>query len=377
MTAPGPRRGSGGDGRDVGRLVGDAYATRVSLDTAARHLWSVDREARRLARRRRRQRLATTMASVVLLLAGVGTVAGSATAVPGETLYPVKDGLEHAELTMAVSDSAHARAHVRHSRARLAELREVADSNPELVPELAERFYQSLRRALDSGDTAVASEVAALRTEGAVLMDQLARDLRPSLARSLARVRGVPDSVAAVVPASAGRDDPARGGVGGGAGEATGGEDGSSAGEAVVAAPETAVADADPTASDGDSQTAVASPAPETSVADVAEPAPQTSTVETPPETSSQGSPASPGDDAGGDGSQGASSQPTPTSDGATEPTPTELEPTPTPTPSEPPTAQTPPETTTSQTGASVASDGGDDGGGRLAGVVRRRRQRG
>lgn len=384
MTAPGRGRGSGVHGRDVGRMIDDAYAVRVGLDTAARHLWSMDREARRLARHRRRQRLATTMASLVLLLAAVGTVAGSATAVPGEPLYPVKDGLENAELTMAISDSAHARAYVRHSRSRLAELDEVADSHPGLVPDLAHRFYRSLRRAEAAGGEAVASEVAALRNQATVLMEQLARDLPPAVARALARVPGVPASVAAVVPPSTAGDGRVAGGEPVGADDAGGGGEpaGDEGGEPMVATPETAVAEAPAQSGDGDDgegSPAVATPTPETSVADVVEPAPQTATVGTPPETVSGGTAAPSGDD-DPDGSQGSSSLPTdpaPTADPTPTPTagptptptpgPSPVEPSPsgpeavaTPTPS--PSAQTSPETVTSQAPAAVASAGGSVG---------------
>lgn len=189
MTAARDGHDPEGDDRGVGRRVQQAYATRVGIDTAARHLWSMDREARRLRRRRRRQRLVSAAASLLVLVAAGGTVAGSAMALPGETLYPVKESLERAELTIAFSDTANARAHLRHSRVRLDELEQAVDSNPEVVPEIAERFYTSLERAAVLGGESVAAEVAALRTSASLLLDRIARDLDPSIAKSLTVAR--------------------------------------------------------------------------------------------------------------------------------------------------------------------------------------------
>jgi hypothetical protein len=362
MTTPGDRQGRSSKGCLGGR-VSDAYATRVGVDTAACHLWSLDREARRLARRRRRQRLATTTASVLLLLAGVGTVAGSATAVPGETLYSIKDGLERAELTMAVSDAASARAHVRHSRARLEELRQITESDPRLVPEVTARFYDSLERAADADGGGVSSEIEALRNEAAVLLDQLARDLDPSIAATLAAVEGVPDSLAVASPGSFGGHEtahPGSGGDGAPAGSsgdaAEGGGAEARAADPVTVPPESAVAEADPGAqekaagpgatdhangADADEhKPAVLSPVPESSTVGAGESAPESSTVDAPPDSSSAHS---------GDGADNSSPSPT-----GSQPTPGQASPTP---------LEPAPQSATSQADPSADADAADPKG--------------
>lgn len=251
MTAAGDGPDPDAGGREIGLRVQEAYATRVGVDTAARHLWSMDREARRLRGRRRRQRLVSAVASLLLLLVGAGTVAGSAAALPGETLYPVKESLERAELSIAFSDTANARAHLRHSRVRLDELRQAAESNPELVPEIAERFFASLDRAAELGGDAVAAEVAALRTSASLLMDRLARDLDPSIAQSLRVARAPHDDSASADRGGteAAADDgatvgpvgePSSRGPGGGDG---GSGSGSGTAEPLTPQPETSVAE--------------------------------------------------------------------------------------------------------------------------------------
>jgi hypothetical protein len=301
MTAHGRGFDSEGGDREVGRFVEETYATRVGLDAAARHLWAVDREARRLRRRRRHQRLVSAAASLLLLITAAGAVAGSATALPGETLYPVKEGLERAELTMAVSDDAHARAHVRHSRARLEELREAAESNPEVVPELAERFFESLDRAVAVGGPSVAGQVAALRSIGAAELNTIMADLDSSIAESLAASEAVSDWLAAAddgeADAQATSSASGSGGAGASGGDAAepldsgppetavaevGDEDGGDdeAGSEQVDGPEESGAE-----ESGEETETVEVPR-ETIVADpAAEERPETSTVETPPET--------------------------------------------------------------------------------------------
>lgn len=278
MTAGGDGRAPDAGDREIGRRVQEAYATRVGIDTAAQHLWSMDREARRLRSRRRRQRLVSAVASLLLLVAGAGTVAGSAAALPGEALYPVKESFERAELSIAVSDAANARAHLRHSRVRLEELEQAAESNPKIVPEIADRFFASLDRAAALGGDSVAAEVAALRTSASLLMDRVARQLDPSIARSLMVARApqdastsadgggpqaLSDDGGSVQPVGGG---PRAGGAGGEGDDASGDE----GAEALEPEPETSVAEADQQPEDGDGSEELVE---------------ETATVELPPET--------------------------------------------------------------------------------------------
>lgn len=261
------------------RLVERAHATRLSVDAAARHLWTIHCEARRLTRRRRRQRLASVTASVMLLVMGVGAVAGSATALPGDPLYSVKEGLERTELAVAMTDAANARTHLRHARQRLEELERAAEDDPARVPELADRFFETLERAEQAGGGSVVAEVAGLHSQGALLIDRLGEDLERSVADSLTGEQhgssrgdgGTQEQVSS------------RGGDGGG----DDGPDEPGSGEAMPALPpETAVAGTGTDESD-EPDDADASPAPaesreETGTAEVPE---ETGTAETPAET--------------------------------------------------------------------------------------------
>lgn len=293
MTAPGDGRGPDAGDREIGRRVREAYATRLDIDTAAQHLWSMDHEARRLRGRRRRQRLVSAAASLLLLLAGAGTVAGSAAALPGETLYPVKESLERAELSIAFSDAANARAHLRHSRVRLEELERAAESNPEVVPEIAERFFASLDRAAALGGEAVAVEVAALRTSASLLMDRLARDLDPSIARSLTVARAPKDGSSSGGGPQGRADDggtvapvggaPTRRAPADGDGGDGGGSPAGEAAEPLEPTPETSVAEAD-REPDGEADEGSEEEGPEELVE-------ETATAELPPETVEVGPP--------------------------------------------------------------------------------------
>ncbi len=316
MTAAGDGYDPEGEDRGVGRRVQEAYATRVGIDTAARHLWSMDRESRRLRCRRRRQRLVSAAASLVVLVAAAGTVAGSAMALPGETLYPVKESLERAELTIAVSDAANARAHLRHSRVRLEELEAAAESNPEVVPEIAERFYTSLERAAALGGESVAGEVAALRTSASLLMDRIGRNLDPSIAESLTVARTTRNDTASSergrqalggARSGDGADD-AHADAGGGTGSDGGDGSADGAPEPMAPEPETTVAEAgrdEDEPSELVEETATAELPAETVVADPEETAtgePETSSGEADGEDAEAGEQDGAGDDGEQDG---------------------------------------------------------------------------
>lgn len=174
----------------MGRLLRNAYHHPVGIDAAARHLWSLHRTASRLQRRRRRQRVASMAASVVMVVGGLGAAAGSATALPGDTLYSLKSGIERVELAIAVTEGANARAQLRHARMRLDELEAAAAARSQVVPELAERFLAALAAAEAAADDQLDHDVAALRTSGALVLDEVAMSLDDDAQRELAQVRG-------------------------------------------------------------------------------------------------------------------------------------------------------------------------------------------
>lgn len=65
-------------------------------------------------------------AVLVILLAGIGTAAASAYALPDEPLYPVKLATEQVRLTLAFSDTGKAKLHIRFAERRAGEMVEMA-----------------------------------------------------------------------------------------------------------------------------------------------------------------------------------------------------------------------------------------------------------
>lgn len=74
-----------------------------------------------------RRRLAGVVAAAVTVAGGAGLVASSASALPGEVLYPVKRGTEQVQKSLRLSDSARGTFELRQATRRLAEVEALAD----------------------------------------------------------------------------------------------------------------------------------------------------------------------------------------------------------------------------------------------------------
>lgn len=156
------------DDRDsaIAELLRRAYARKVDVDIAARHLWAIDTaaRARREAARTGRSRRAVlaVLTSFMLALTSGAAVAASTVALPGDALYSVKRGTERVRLVLAVRPETDAEVRLAIARQRWEEVQEAAAARPRVVPGLLKDTFAALEAAERGG---AAAAVLALRTE--------------------------------------------------------------------------------------------------------------------------------------------------------------------------------------------------------------------
>src|SRR5436309_2625111 len=79
-------------------------------------------------RRGRRIRLVASTAALVLLGGGIGSAAAAQQAMPGDTLYGMKRGIENVSTNVSVGDDSRGRRDLEHAMTRLTEVRKLAES---------------------------------------------------------------------------------------------------------------------------------------------------------------------------------------------------------------------------------------------------------
>lgn len=160
-----------------------AFAVRLDVETAARHLWVLHRAARdqgtavesypdptaevvgAAPRPRAWQRVLVPMMTMVVMFFGASAaVAASATSLPGDVLYPVKRGTETAQLLFADGPEAEAQLQLQFARTRLNELRAIAATRPERVAQVVADMGASLEAA-GAGTQDVVAQTETLREE--------------------------------------------------------------------------------------------------------------------------------------------------------------------------------------------------------------------
>lgn len=96
-----------------------------------------------------RRRLAGVVATAVTVAGGAGLVASSASALPGEVLYPVKRGTEQVQKSLRLSDSARGTFELRQATKRLAEVEALAerDDTPQKVVDEALVDFEKVARS--------------------------------------------------------------------------------------------------------------------------------------------------------------------------------------------------------------------------------------
>lgn len=165
-------------------LLQSAYAERVDMEVAARHLWMIHRAADALRSRRvvgTRKALVAMLAGSMLFMSSGGALAASSNALPGDVLYGVKRGVEQARIVLTVSKQGDARLHLALAKRRMAEASASAVERPEVVPELVRDALDSLEVAERTGGQSVAVEVEEVRRETSEQLDVLVAVLDSSV----------------------------------------------------------------------------------------------------------------------------------------------------------------------------------------------------
>ena len=165
-------------------LLDSAYAQRVDVEVAARHLWVIHRAAGslRVQGRRTRKALVSVLAGGMLFMSSGGAVAASSDSLPGDMLYSVKRGVEQARIVLSVSREGDARLHLALAERRMSEARAAAAKRPQVVAELVEEALESIDTAERTGGTVVAMEVQEARRETTQQLDVLVAVLDESAA---------------------------------------------------------------------------------------------------------------------------------------------------------------------------------------------------
>ncbi len=137
------------------RLMAEADAVLVRQPTASARL------AMPVASSRRRRGVATLLGGAALVGATATMAVGAQTALPGESLYGVKRGIESAQVRLASDDAARGRTLLAQAGTRLDELEEIAagtGGTDRLVPDTLDAFTEqssngvrSLLSAFDAG----------------------------------------------------------------------------------------------------------------------------------------------------------------------------------------------------------------------------------
>lgn len=157
-----PDRRREGDALDphLEAALTQAYAQRVDVETASRHLWVIHRRGQDVRATNsttppttRRRVLAGAVTALVLLFTGSGVLAQAGDAVPGDALYRVKMGGEQVQQLLAVEPAAAAQLDVALAQERLREAEALADRDPERLVDALDALAFQLSVADSKGAT--------------------------------------------------------------------------------------------------------------------------------------------------------------------------------------------------------------------------------
>lgn len=114
-----------------------------------------------------RRRIAGLTAALVASAGVISMVASSASAVPGEMLYPVKRGIENVELAVHRDDASRGTYQLKQASERLAEARELSDSKPD-SEDLIAGSLDDFASAAESGSTSLFNDFDSSGSEGSI-----------------------------------------------------------------------------------------------------------------------------------------------------------------------------------------------------------------
>jgi hypothetical protein len=115
-----------------------------------------------------RRRLAGLTAALVAAVGTAGLVTSSASALPGEMLYPVKRGTESIELALHRGDASRGELQLQHAAERLAEAKALTATDSPQAAALVAPTLEDFTEQAESGSTALFSDFTATSAEGSV-----------------------------------------------------------------------------------------------------------------------------------------------------------------------------------------------------------------
>jgi len=162
----------------------------------------------------RRIRLVASTAALVLLGGGIGSAAAAQQAMPGDTLYGMKRGIENVATNVGVGDDSRGRRDLEHAMTRLSEVRALAESggNVGTINSTLDDFSAQSRKGVSrlvasyqqDGDASSITAVTGFITSARQALGELAPKLPPeslkSAVEALATIEQLAQHTAAACP---------------------------------------------------------------------------------------------------------------------------------------------------------------------------------
>jgi hypothetical protein len=137
----------------------------------------------------RRIRLVASTAALVLLGGGIGSAAAAQQAMPGDTLYGMKRGIENVSTNVSVGDDSRGRRDLEHAMTRLSEVRGLVTNggDPATIDSTLDLFSQQARKGVSrlvasyqqDGDTTSITAITTFITGARQAIGELAPKLPP------------------------------------------------------------------------------------------------------------------------------------------------------------------------------------------------------
>jgi hypothetical protein len=173
----------------------------------------------------RRIRLVASTAALVLLGAGIGSAAAAQQAVPGDTLYGVKRGIENVSTKVSVGDDSRGRRDLEHAMTRLSEVRELAEAagDATTVNSTLNDFSAQARKGVSrlvtayqqDGDVSSITTITAFITGAREALGELAPKLPPESLKAAVEALATIEQLARYTSVACPKCDPARPAKGG------------------------------------------------------------------------------------------------------------------------------------------------------------------
>ncbi len=136
-----------------------------------------------------RLKLSRVLATLVIMVLLIGLVRGSAQAIPGETLYPVKKATETVEKILAVSQENKVKVGIKHAKRRLTEVQILIATNqgPEIVAATVEELTKTTSdtAAVSAEKPELATQVVELANQQEQILETVSQDTEGQIKEAL------------------------------------------------------------------------------------------------------------------------------------------------------------------------------------------------